>query len=372
MRLRRATAADARGIALVLAAVAEENRWIGTRPPVDVDARTERVHRNIATGRVDSFVLERGTEIVGEISLAMRGPRSTIGMCLFPEVRGRGWGGVLLDTVIAHATDHGKAILALDVYAHNDVARRLYASREFVAIGTDTDDRGNGVVFDVVSMERPLSGPIRRAVIAHVADAIVARPSARRVAIDGSDGAGKTSFAAELAHELLVRGVPVVRASADDFHHPRAVRYQRGRTSPLGFFEDSYDYTALERWLLEPLAPGGSGWYRRAVHDVATDEAVEADDLCAPPNAVLVLDGIFLHRDELRDAWDYSVYLDVPFEISIPRGAARDGTDPDPASARNHRYVEGQRIYFARANPQTRASIVIDNTDLANPRITRE
>jgi len=356
----------------VLAAVAEEGRWIGTRAPVDVALRTDRVRANIASGRAYTIVIERGTEIVGEISVVMRGLRSTIGMCLMPEIRGRGWGGVLLDGVIAHATQRGTVMLALDVYAHNDVARRLYASRGFVAVGTDTDDRGNGVVFDVISMERPLASPARRAVIAQVADAIVARGDVRRVAIDGDAGSGKTCFAVELAHELRVRRVPVVQASVDDFHHPRAIRYRRGRSSPLGFFEDSYDYDALERWLLEPLGPEGNGWYRRAVHDVDTDEPVDAEDTCAPPGAVLVLDGIFLHRDELRDFWDESIFLDVDPALAIARCAQRDGpdADPDPTSDHNRRYVEGQRIYLARANPAARATIVIDNNDLTTPRIT--
>jgi len=353
----------------VLAVVAAEGGWIGTRAPVDVDARAARLRATIASGRVDQFVVVRGTEIVGELSLFVRGPRADIGTCLVPHARGRGWGGALLDAAIAYAPQRGIAVLALDVYAHNAIARKLYVSREFVPVGTDTDDRGDGVVFDVISMERALAGPVRRAVLARVADAIVARPGIRRVAIDGTDGAGKTCFAEELAHELRVRGVPVVRASVDGFHHPRAVRYRRGRASPLGFFDDSYDYDALRRWLLDPLGPGGSGWFRRAVHDVDTDEPIDADDECAPPGAVLLLDGIFLHRDELRAMWDYSVYLDVDVRVSIARGAARDGGDPDPASASNHRYVEGQRIYRERADPASRATIVIDNNDLANPRI---
>ena len=45
----------------------------------------------------------------------------------------------------------------------------------------------------------------------------------------------------------------------------------------------------------------------------------------------MVIDGIFLHRDELVEAWDYSIFLDVPFKLSVARMAARDGSAPDPA-----------------------------------------
>jgi len=79
-----------------------------------------------------------------------------------------------------------------------------------------------------------------------------------RFAIDGVDGAGKTSFANELADVLGDFDRPVVRASVDGFHNPRAVRYARGRQSPIGFFEDSYNYTLLKQYLLDPLSPAAA------------------------------------------------------------------------------------------------------------------
>jgi len=52
---------------------------------------------------------------------------------------------------------------------------------------------------------------------------------------------------------------------------------------------------------------------------------------CAEPGTVLVLDGLFLHRDELVGVWDLSVFLQAPFAVSVARMAARDGSNPDPA-----------------------------------------
>jgi hypothetical protein len=45
---------------------------------------------------------------------------------------------------------------------------------------------------------------------------------------------------------------------------PLEVRYRRGRASPEGFYLDSCDYTALRRYLFDPLEPRGSGVYRSA------------------------------------------------------------------------------------------------------------
>lgn len=162
-----------------------------------------------------------------------------------------------------------------------------------------------------------------------------------------------------------------MRASVDGFHHPATVRHRRGRDSPAGFFLDSYDYPAFRRLVLDPLAPGGDRRIRRAIHDVHREVAVDASAIEVPEGAVLVVDGIFLHRDELVDAWDLSIWLQVPFEVSIPRGAARGYGNPDPDAPENRRYVEGQRLYLRTCQPQRRATFVLDNTELDAPRLLR-
>lgn len=215
--------------------------------------------------------------------------------------------------------------------------------------------------------------PARTAAVASLAD-LVPAPSgehAVRVGVDGVDGAGKTTLADELADVLRSRGRPVVRVRLDDFLHPRDVRYRRGRESPEGFFHDSYDLAAVRREVLEPLGPGGDGWYRAAVHDHASDAALDLPRRQAAPGAVLVLDGLFLHRDELVSLWDLSVLVTAPFDVTYARMAARDGCPADPHHPANRRYLVGQQLYFAEADPEARADVVVDNTDPARPSLRR-
>ncbi|MFI5492009.1 uridine kinase [Actinoplanes sp. NPDC051859] len=193
-------------------------------------------------------------------------------------------------------------------------------------------------------------------------------PGAHRIAIDGVDGIGKTTYARALAAALQAHGRPVIHLSADGFHHPRAVRYRRGRDSADGFWLDSYDHAALVANVLAPFSPAGNRRYRTAVHDVDTDEALDLPWHTAPPDASVVVDGLFLHRDELVDHWNFSVFLSAPFEVTVPRMAARDGSHPDPDHPSQARYVGGQRRYFATCEPWTRATVVIDHTDLPRPR----
>ena len=193
------------------------------------------------------------------------------------------------------------------------------------------------------------------------------------MAIDGVDGAGKTHFADELAQALEAAGVPVIRAGVDGFHRPRVQRYERGRSSPEGFYHDSYDYDLSRQMLLIPLGPEGNGRYRAAAFDVTTDHPLALPVRRATQGYILLFDGLFLHRPELRQFWDASVFLRVPFEVSIPRGASRgEGYgSPDPAATSNARYIGGQKLYFAEAQPEQHATFVIDNTDLNAPYFTR-
>jgi uridine kinase len=71
------------------------------------------------------------------------------------------------------------------------------------------------------------------------------------VVVDGADGAGKTVLADELARLLPTS----VRASLDDFHHPRAHRHALGRTGET-VWERDFDYPAVRRELLDPWRRG--------------------------------------------------------------------------------------------------------------------
>jgi uridine kinase len=183
-----------------------------------------------------------------------------------------------------------------------------------------------------------------------------------RVGIDGVDGAGKTTFAAKLGRALQERGRPVVRISADDFHRPRADRYRRGRDSPTGFWLDAFDYPRLRADVLVPLGPGGDRRFRPAAHDLASDRVLNLPCQQAEPGSVVLVDGLFLHRDELAGHWEFSVFLDVPFDISVARVASRDATTADRYSPSVRRYVGAQEIYLAECSPRGRASMLIDNS----------
>lgn len=217
-----------------------------------------------------------------------------------------------------------------------------------------------------------MSAAVRRALDV-VASRIPVFDGARcpRIAIDGPDGSGKTHFADALADLLRGQHRPVVRISLDDFHNTREIRYRLGRDSPEGFWSDSYDYHRFDTDVLTPFRPGGSQRYRTACHDISTDAILNPEPEVAAPGTVLVVDGIFLHRNELASEWDVSVFLDVPFTETARRMALRDGSHPDPDHPTMRRYVEAQRRYFRECQPQQQATILIANDDYESPVVLR-
>lgn len=225
---------------------------------------------------------------------------------------------------------------------------------------------------------------MRDAVIAAVADRVAALAPGHRavVAIDGIDGAGKSTFADELVAALDARPGferELVRSTVDSFHNPRAVRYARGKGSATGFYRDSTDLGALISELLDPFAAGAP--FRVAAFDEPSDAPVVDPPVDAAPDAVLVLDGIFLHRPELRGRWDLSVYLDGFGRVAgerVDRVVAACPGDPlgDLLTMSRwwlllRRYVVGQRLYLDECDPASVADLVIDNDDLAAPRVRR-
>jgi uridine kinase len=215
----------------------------------------------------------------------------------------------------------------------------------------------------------------RREVIDNIASRIaaIARPHPVRVAIDGVDASGKTTFADELAPVLTALGRPVIRASIDGFHNPAAVRRRRGALSPEGYYHDSFNYPALIAALLDPLGRGGSLVFRRAVFDFRTDTVVETPLERAGPNSILLFDGVFLLRPELRNYFDFSIFLRADFSVTVARAERRDldllGTVEEVRRRYRERYVPGQELYLSSVKPEQWASVVIENNDPLRPEI---
>jgi RimJ/RimL family protein N-acetyltransferase len=148
--VRRARAEDAREMAELFAAVAEERDGIATEPPVDVDARTAAFAASIGGGLV--AVSDR--KIVGTLHVESRRGVGEIGMLVEKEWRGRGVGSALLNAAIERARRDGLHKLSLEVFPHNAAGLALYRKCGFVEEGRRLKHyrRASGELWDSIVM----------------------------------------------------------------------------------------------------------------------------------------------------------------------------------------------------------------------------
>ena len=90
---------------------------------------------------------------------------------------------------------------------------------------------------------------------------------------------------------------------------------------------------------------------------------------------ILVVDGAFLCRPELRNEWDYVIWLDVDTETMIARARARDvawvGSEEVVVERYRQRVIPSHLLYEALARPVDPANAVLDTRDLNGLRLVR-
>jgi uridine kinase len=140
---------------------------------------------------------------------------------------------------------------------------------------------------------------------------------------------------------------------------------------------DSHQLDVIVGELLVPFARGNSE-VRTAAFDEPSDAPVDVV-VDVDPVAVLVFDGLFLHRPELNGHWGVTFFLDA--DVRRDREWLRfllDGLPDDDveraatldlrlARARWPRYGDGWRCYVDAAQPASEATVVIDNNDVRTP-----
>ncbi|MFC7404014.1 AAA family ATPase [Georgenia alba] len=195
--------------------------------------------------------------------------------------------------------------------------------------------------------------PGRRRILERLARGLARRAADRqvlRVAVDGPDAAGKTTFARDLdglLYPLLPAGAELRRFSTDDLLAPVVLRGELRHQDPHWVYEHAYPLD-----LIREIAVGNPA------HD--------------HPGTVVIAEGMSLLRPELADLWDVTVYLTVSEEVTLER--VRDRLDEDDdiegvLGRYRNLYLPALALYRAIADPMDRSDVVIDMTDVEAPAV---
>ncbi len=203
--------------------------------------------------------------------------------------------------------------------------------------------------------------------------AAIKLPHPLRVGIDGVSASGKTVLADELAAVLRKMNREVIRAGMDGFHNPPEIRHRRGSMSVEGYFEDSFDYPAVLKDVLEPLGPEGSLSYLSEIYDHALGTTKQSDSVVASPDAILLFEGVMLFRKELANHFDYKILVDTSFEVALERAKARDlkhfGNMQTLLDKYTRRFIPGQKRYLTECSPAEKANVILANDDPDRPKL---
>ncbi len=182
------------------------------------------------------------------------------------------------------------------------------------------------------------------------------------VAVSGIDASGKGYVAERLAARLEAAGLRVARTGLDGWLNLPPVRFDPGHPAEH-FYRHAFRFDEMFERLILPLRD------RRSIRLEAdfTEETASAyrKHVYAFEDVdVVLLEGIYLLRPDLRPRYDLAIWIDCTFETAIERAIARgqEGLPPgETARAFRTIYLPAQEIHFARDDPKTSADLVVVN-----------
>jgi uridine kinase len=201
--------------------------------------------------------------------------------------------------------------------------------------------------------------------------AAIKLPHPLRVGIDGVSASGKTVLADELATVLRNMNREVIRTGIDGFHHPPEIRHRRGSMSVEGYVEDSFDYAAVRKYVLDPLGAEGNLSYLPGIYDHASETNKRRDPISVSADAILLFEGVMLFRHEIANAFDYRILVDTSFQEALERAKTRDlkhfGNMQTLLDKYTRRFIPGQKCYLEEYRPAETVDATVGNENPAEP-----
>lgn len=181
------------------------------------------------------------------------------------------------------------------------------------------------------------------------------------VGIDGLSGSGKTTLSRGLKAEIENIGYDAVVFHIDDFINDRSIRYDDSKEEWYCFYYIQWRYNYLVNEVLKHVHNGEEVHKDIELYNKEKD-SYDVVKLDITKNTVVILEGVFLQRTEIRKYLDLVVYLDVPREVRLERVILRDtyiGGKEEVLNKYERRYLPGEEKYIKEHEPAKNADIVI-------------
>ena len=140
------------------------------------------------------------------------------------------------------------------------------------------------------------------------------------IAIDGAGGAGKSSLARRMQDELT--DVSIIEM--DDFYRPVDASIRR-IWSPVEGYQNFFDWMRLRDQVLKPMQNGIAPRFQ--MFDWTQNQLNAWKHI--PLNPVIVVEGVYALRPELRPFYNLSLFIEAPLDVRTGRLRARGGSEQE-------------------------------------------
>jgi uridine kinase len=181
------------------------------------------------------------------------------------------------------------------------------------------------------------------------------------VGIDGLGGAGKSSISEEIYEQLSKDNIHTEMLHIDDFIHPKNIRYNDNYAEWECYYNLQWRYDYLLENVINPIKKNGKFTGLIELYD-KNEDRYEKKSVDIKEGSVVLIEGIFLQREELSQVFDYMIYIDVPESERLTRVLKRDGyigTADDIKEKYENRYFPAERHYVNMYSPSKLADYVV-------------
>ncbi len=178
--------------------------------------------------------------------------------------------------------------------------------------------------------------------------------------IDGLGGSGKTTYAFSLQNALKNEGIPVEVLHIDDFIHPKEIRYDHNKPNWECYYTSQWRYDYLMKELLNPIQSRQKINKEIEIYDKQNDGYLKRH-ITLPTDSILIIEGVFIQRSELRSYFDYVIYVDENKENRLQRVLKRDTYIGDKKAIfekYEKRYFPAEDQYILDYNPKQKANYI--------------
>ena len=168
------------------------------------------------------------------------------------------------------------------------------------------------------------------------------------VAIDGLSGAGKTTLVQKLQNSID----QVIIIHIDDHIVRREYRYNTSYDEWFEYYQLQWDVTYLKEHLFDKLHQNEQ--LLQLLFYNKENDTLSKNTMNIPPSSIVIIEGIFLLRDEWKAYYDYTVFVDCPREVRYERVLHRDtyiGDLEQRLKKYQNRYWIAEDYYLRKQQP---------------------